>query len=361
MSKTVIFAPNIHVGGGLVLLKGLIESWPSSMQFNAYLDVRVKGILDLPELSNVVWVRNTIFDRLRCDYMLSKAVSENDTVTTFNGVPPVFKVQAKLIVFLQNRILIDDISHLKFNSRTKLRLTYERFLFRLLRKRVDEFIVQTDTFKSLLSIWFGSKAVFRSTVPSIKVMPFMQPIDLNTISVSTLSARESLAWDFIYVADGLPHKSHLMLFDAWEELARQDLFPSLALTLGPLETELLSKIRELQEMGLKITNLGYLSHESLLQQYRQSRVLIYPSLQESFGLPLVEAFHLGLPILASELDYVYDVCKPNITFDPTSYRSIARAVSRFLGVNKPVLEVSPPSKFLEYIISGKNKSVSNVK
>ena len=356
MSKTVIFAPNIHVGGGLVLLKGLIESWPSSMQFNAYLDVRIKGILDLPELSNVVWVRNTIFDRLRCDYMLSKAVSENDTVTTFNGVPPVFKFQAKLIVFLQNRILIDDISHLKFNSRTKLRLTYERFLFSLLRKRVDEFIVQTDTFKSLLAIWFGSKTGFRSTVPSIKVMPFMQPVDLGA-----LSAKENLAWDFIYVADGLPHKSHLMLFDAWEELARQDLFPSLALTLGPLETELLSKIRELQKMGLKITNLGYLSHESLLQQYRQSRALIYPSLQESFGLPLVEAFHLELPILASELDYVYDVCRPNVTFDPTSYRSIARAVSRFLGVYKPVLEVSTPSKFLEYVFSGKNKGVSNVK
>ena len=230
-------------------------------------------------------------------------------------------------------------------------------MFRLLRKRVDEFIVQTDTFKSLLSIWFGSKAVFRSAVPSIKVMPFMQPLDL-----SLLSTKENLEWDFIYVADGHPHKNHLILFEAWEELASQDLFPSLALTLGRQETELLLRIKELQKIGLKISNLGHLSHELLVQKYRKSSALIYPSLQESFGLPLAEASYLKLPILASELDFVYDVCNPNITFDPTSYRSISRAVSRFLGVDKPVVKVLKPGKFLEYIFSVKDKGVSsNVK
>ena len=40
---------------------------------------------------------------------------------------------------------------------------------------------------------------------------------------------------------------------------------------------------------------------------------------ESFGLPLLEASSIDLPIIASESDYVRDVCEPAQTFDPNSY------------------------------------------
>lgn len=68
--------------------------------------------------------------------------------------------------------------------------------------------------------------------------------------------------------------------------------------------------------------------------YGQSRAAIYPSLFESFGLPLLEAKEAGLPVLASERDYVRDVIEPNITFDPLSPLSIARAVMRHLGCSE---------------------------
>jgi glycosyltransferase involved in cell wall biosynthesis len=57
---------------------------------------------------------------------------------------------------------------------------------------------------------------------------------------------------------------------------------------------------------------------------------LFPSLGESFGLPLIEAQAMGLPILAAELDFVRDVCAPVETFDAQSAVSIARAVRRFL-------------------------------
>ena len=62
--------------------------------------------------------------------------------------------------------------------------------------------------------------------------------------------------------------------------------------------------------------------------YSQGPVIVFPSYFESFGLPLVEANALDLDIIASELDYVRDVCIPQETFDPHSARSIARAVLR---------------------------------
>ena len=100
------------------------------------------------------------------------------------------------------------------------------------------------------------------------------------------------------------------------------------------ETVLLLKIKNLNSMGVKITNLGVLTHEDLIEKYQESGALIYPSLRESFGLPLVEASSLGMPILASELDFVHDVCRPAETFDPNSHRSITRAVKAFLNIVK---------------------------
>ena len=90
MPKTVIYAPNIHVGGGLVLLKGLIEVWPVDIEFKAHLDIRVKDLLELPHLSKVIWVKNNIFDRFKSDYFLAKAVGVKDTVLIFHGTPPIF-------------------------------------------------------------------------------------------------------------------------------------------------------------------------------------------------------------------------------------------------------------------------------
>jgi glycosyltransferase involved in cell wall biosynthesis len=79
--------------------------------------------------------------------------------------------------------------------------------------------------------------------------------------------------------------------------------------------------------------------------YRQSGALIFPSLTESFGLPLIEARGRDLPILAGELDYVRDVCVPVETFDPRSPRSIARAVKRHLGYASQPLDPMSATRF----------------
>jgi glycosyltransferase involved in cell wall biosynthesis len=69
-----------------------------------------------------------------------------------------------------------------------------------------------------------------------------------------------------------------------------------------------------------------------MQRLKDSSAMIFPSLSESFGLPMLEAQANGISVIASELDFVRDVCLPSETFDPGSPISIARAVMRFMGV-----------------------------
>jgi glycosyltransferase involved in cell wall biosynthesis len=88
---------------------------------------------------------------------------------------------------------------------------------------------------------------------------------------------------------------------------------------------------------LNVVNHGAIEHHEVISIMNASAGLIFPSKIESFGLPLLEAASLGLPIVASELDFVRDVVIPSESFHPDSALSICRAVIRFLDGNKKCL------------------------
>ena len=134
---------------------------------------------------------------------------------------------------------------------------------------------------------------------------------------------------FIYVADGVPQKNHAVLLQAWEYLQdRYQLTPELHLTIPARFTELIASIQQLQHKGMKIINHGVLDKAELNLLYQECGYLIFPSLRESFGLPLIEAVQAGCGVLAADLPYVYDVIRPSAVFNPTDAQSIAETVAK---------------------------------
>ena len=105
-----------------------------------------------------------------------------------------------------------------------------------------------------------------------------------------------------------------------------------------------------QRHSLKVANAGELSHQDVLLLYMKANAAIYPSTFESFGLPLIEARQAGLPVLASEMDYVRDVLDPEQSFDPESAISIARAVKRFMGKDEQTLPLLNAAQFLDSVL-----------
>jgi glycosyltransferase involved in cell wall biosynthesis len=125
----------------------------------------------------------------------------------------------------------------------------------------------------------------------------------------------------------------------------------LALTLGLENWRLLDWLERLRSGSeIRVHNLGVLLRERVLDLYKCARALIFPSTSESFGLPLVKAEACGLPIVAAELDYVWDVVTPVETFDPDSPLLITRAVRRFLGCPETPGPLMTASEFLERIL-----------
>lgn len=331
--RIFLHAPNVHVGGGLVLLKGLLASVKLSLGL-AILDQRAENNLPVFDAAEIVYVPRTIFGRFFAEWRLWKKSKSDDVVLCFHGLPPLFPVRGKTIVFLQNRILVTRDSLSGYTLRTRARLSVERFFLRVFAARIDKFIVQTPSM---------AKDVFSVLGPSlsVEVFPFYE-LSKEKIDEQALEK----IFDFVYVSSGEFHKNHRNLLEAWKLLAESDILPSLALTL-PDRSVLSEEVDQAAKRhGLKIVNVGVLETERVNTLYRQSRALIYPSTSESFGLPLVEARNFGLPVLAPELDYVRDVVEPVQTFDPLSPVSITRAVRRYLECPEPTVTVRTSEEFI---------------
>jgi glycosyltransferase involved in cell wall biosynthesis len=65
--------------------------------------------------------------------------------------------------------------------------------------------------------------------------------------------------------------------------------------------------------------VGVKPYSELFSYYKSATALLFPSVIESFGMPLVEAASFGLPIIAADLAYAHEVLEgyDNVSFvDP---------------------------------------------
>lgn len=331
-----LFAPNVHVGGGLILLREALAQWPDGWAGEAWLDARAKDALALPAGLRVHWVAASLPGRAAAQWRLARRQQGAAwPLLCFHGLPPFWPALVPVAVYLQNRNLIEPVDWSRYPARVALRMRVERWLARALRHRVDHYWVQTPTMAQSLQRWWADLG--ETQVAPVSCLPFVAPLP-----AARAEAEPGRRWDFVYVADGEGHKNHAALLEAWHLLAAQGLRPSLALTLAQRDGPALALLDAARAAGLlHVQTVGALSHAGVLDLYQRASALIFPSRSESFGLPLLEARQAGLPILAGELDFVRDVCEPVQTFDPQSPRSIARAVRRFLGAPEPVLSPQP--------------------
>lgn len=343
--KLYIHAANVHQGGGSSLLTALLVACPKDMHVVALLDRRMAVPRHISENLTVKLVEPTIWHRLRAERWLEQKAQSQDLILCFGNLPPLFKSRGHIVVFVQNRYLVGHVLLSGFPLGVRLRLVVERLWLSNRMFNADKFVVQTPTMKRLLEQKTNGK------IP-VYILPFMRELSGYSRKVSQSEMPETINYDFVYVASGEPHKNHRRLLEAWCLLAEEGIFPSLCLTLDAVRFAKLNQEMEVlrQRHELLLTNVGELSHQDILSLYKKAGAAIYPSTFESFGLPLIEARQAGLPVLASELDYVRDVLDPEQAFDPESSVSIARAVKRFMGIDEQTLPLLNATQFMDCVL-----------
>lgn len=130
---------------------------------------------------------------------------------------------------------------------------------------------------------------------------------------------------FLHVGGVSPHKNTEGVLNAFLQLPKSDLK---LLVLGLGEDSPIAK----RYAGETIIFPGWVSDAQMRSLYRNAKAVVFPSFKEGYGLPIVEAFCLGVPVITS------DVCPMNeiggeaaILVDPYNQESIAEAMLRVIS------------------------------
>lgn len=108
-----------------------------------------------------------------------------------------------------------------------------------------------------------------------------------------------------------PRKNHLALLHAADLLWREGLSFSLTLIGGQAwhSEPIVAKVDLLRSQGRAVESLTAVSDELLWAAYRQAAVLMFPSLDEGFGLPVAEALASGTPVITSEFGPMAEIAQ----------------------------------------------------
>ncbi len=129
-----------------------------------------------------------------------------------------------------------------------------------------------------------------------------------------------------------PRKNTARLIEAFAQLKNRT--QKLVVTgLDPAAQAHFGKLA--QQYGLNLGNdvilLGFVSERELAALYAGATLLLYPSLYEGFGLPVLEAMACGTPVIASNTSSIPEIAGEAALFiDPTDITAMSNAMQRLI-------------------------------
>ncbi len=141
---------------------------------------------------------------------------------------------------------------------------------------------------------------------------------------------EQLSEGYILHTGGLhPRKNLERLLDAYAGLSAEMSLPPLAI-VGDSQSRWGRRVAQrAQSLDLagNVVFTGPLSESVLASLYRSARLVVYPSLYEGFGLPILEGMASGVPVLTSDRSSMPEVAgNAAILVDPESGEQIAQGL-----------------------------------
>jgi hypothetical protein len=115
---------------------------------------------------------------------------------------------------------------------------------------------------------------------------------------------------FFYPANAWKHKNHRILLEAYALYRRSTLVNPWRLVLTGHDDSRMREVRNhVNTLGLSssVDVLGYVDDSRLATLWASAGALVFPSLHEGFGIPLIEAMAAGVPILANRATAIPEI------------------------------------------------------
>lgn len=157
---------------------------------------------------------------------------------------------------------------------------------------------------------------------------------LLEINPTTTSKETPFEKYFFYVGSSRGHKNLSRLIKAFS-LIHEKLPKNWGLIIAGnhknLSLEDKSIIDNINNKNKCILTTGWISDEEMTDLFKNSACFVFPSLSEGFGIPLLEAFYYGVPILCSDNKIFPEIAKDAaIYFNPLDENHISSTLYDFI-------------------------------
>lgn len=248
------------------------------------------------------------------------------SVLCFGNIPAPVKMEVPVYTYFHN---INLLTLAETHGLKNYLLSWlKRQIFRHYKTNTDLWLVQTDNTAREL------KCHLNEPEDKIKIMPFFE-LQKELIYLYNVAHGN----DYAYIANYTKAKGHEELLKAWTILHNNGIDRTLHLTISDDDAEFVEKINAAREMGVQIVNHGFVPFSNVLSLYKASKVLIYPSHNESLGLGIIEAVTAGCDVIGSDLPFLHSICKPSGVFDTFNEYSIVAAVEKYEKGNNEKTEL----------------------
>ena len=155
--------------------------------------------------------------------------------------------------------------------------------------------------------------------------------------IQDVKARYSIVNDYIlYLGTLKPSKNIEGLIEAWGKIVND--FPHIELVIGGKKGWLYETIfKKVAEMGLshRVLFTDFVPEEDKAALIKGAKAFILPSFWEGFGLDVLTAYALGVPVIAANVGSLPEVVgDAGIMIDPNNTNSIAEAIAKTLNMKR---------------------------
>lgn len=240
-------------------------------------------------------------------------------------------------------VTIHDLIHHKFSQEsatTKNPLIFKtkRFVY----KRIIKNAVLKSTKILAPSSYVKDEIINNFKINPDKIVVTYEAAEEEYFS-KTLSKTKGNVSKLLYVGNTYPHKNIGKLLEAMAILSK-DITLSIVCPRDVFKDRLEQEISN-KKLRDRVQILPYQNVNSLTKIFARANAYVFPSLEEGFGIPGLNAMAAGLPLIASDIPTLKEVYgDAALYFDPNSPKDIAERINKVLTSPKLSSELAQKGK-----------------
>ena len=297
-------------GGALTVLNDFIEMFEGDAVCFCAIDPSF-----LPKKNNVRYLcvgpqrgfRRLMWDWFGLDWSLKRLNIRPKVCYSFNNMAPIIRDfhSHQHVVFFHQAIPLSDFKT-SLVDKSLLRTLFYKKIYPLLVRGYDRpnvrYLVQ--------AVWIKNALSCLCRIPLERISVERPCLNFSDVSLEKVSWFDEI--DFIYPANDFEYKNHKLLIDTIDQIKDSQDAWDRRLVIGLTLTQDSWVFSAVKRKGLNeyFRFLGYQPRTDVLGAFAHGCGLVFPSLVETVGLPLLEAAHFGVPILASDLPFSRETLGP---------------------------------------------------